>query len=167
MTRVFVAEDDFKVAQVIRQFTKRIQGFTVVGEARDGKETLEKYLENEFDLLVLDVYMPIMDGIELLHEIKKRILPIDVIVVTAAKEMKMIKQCLYLGVIDYILKPFVFERFEFSLQRYAYRYNGYRQLECTQESLDKMLYGTRKFSISPSERLPPPRHDVDRGGWPQ
>ncbi len=151
--RVFIVEDDFMVAKVTREFTEKVPGFGVVGEARTGLETLEFLKHQTAELVIMDVYVPDKDGLELLREFRNQQHPLDVIMVTAAKEMETVQECLRLGVFDYICKPFGFERYQASLQRYQKRLRVYDEMEtCTQPTLDE-LFGAVTL-LGSTETLP-------------
>lgn len=117
---VLIVEDDFRVAEINRQFVEKIDGFTVLAIAKTGKEALT-YLENSDslpDLILLDVYIPDVFGLDLFWQIRKTYHDIDMIMITAAKEVATIEETLRGGIFDYIVKPVDFTRFEQTLKRY-------------------------------------------------
>ncbi|TWI53991.1 response regulator [Halalkalibacter nanhaiisediminis] len=117
---VLIVEDDFRVAEINRQFVEKIDGFTVLAIAKTGKEALA-YLENSDllpDLILLDVYIPDVFGLDLFWKIRKTYHDIDMIMITAAKEVVTIEEALRGGIFDYIVKPVDFTRFEHTLKRY-------------------------------------------------
>lgn len=138
--RVFIIEDDPMVQEVNREFVESIPGFTVIGTARNGTEGTKKVKELEPDLLILDIYMPELDGIETLHHLREQKLAVDVIVITAANNPHTIRNMLQKGAIDYIIKPFKFERLKQSLnhyRRYRSRFNDHSSM--SQRELDQLL----------------------------
>lgn len=92
MYRVLIVEDDPMVAMINEQYVKKNKQFTVVGTCKDGAAALDYLSSNEADLLILDVFMPQMDGFETLRQIRKRQIPVDVIMVTAADEREAWKK---------------------------------------------------------------------------
>ena len=70
MYRVLIVEDDPMVSMINEQYIKRNKNFEIVGKCSDGSSALEFLEHNEVDLLVLDVYMPHMDGFETLRRIR-------------------------------------------------------------------------------------------------
>ena len=70
MYKVLIVEDDPMVAMINEQYIKRNKNFEVVGKCQDGAAALAFLKENEVDLLVLDVYMPHMNGFETLRQIR-------------------------------------------------------------------------------------------------
>jgi len=121
MIRVLVVEDDPMLAEIHRRFVEDVHGFTVVGIAGDGVKALDVLKGNSVDLVILDVYLPKMDGLDLFREMRKLEINSDVILVTAAKEVEQVETALKLGAFDYLVKPFEFERLKRSLSHYKER----------------------------------------------
>lgn len=147
MYRVLIVEDDPMVAMINEQYVRRHKQFCVAGSCRDGKAALE-FLENqEADLIILDVFMPQMDGFETLRQIRKRQLAVDVIMVTAANERESLEEALHLGVVDYLIKPFTFERFRMALDKYIAHVDALRDLDkLNQKSIDFIIDSGRRKS---------------------
>jgi CheY-like chemotaxis protein len=78
--------------------------------AEDGKEALAKLREKEFGLILLDLHMPRMDGIEVLHQVRASRPDIPIIIITAYGTVKLATEAIKIGVIDFIQKPFVPEQ---------------------------------------------------------
>ena len=116
--RVLIVEDDPMVADINRKFTEAVTGFVVAGTARNGQEALLLLEKEKPDLLILDVYMPEVDGVSVLSLLRKSDIPVDVIMVTAAGDTETIARIMRQGVIDYIVKPFKFERYRAALESY-------------------------------------------------
>ena len=104
--RVLIIEDDPMVAMINEQYVNRSREFKVVGKCRNGRAALEYLEKNDADLLVMDVYMPQMDGLTALREIRNRHIQAAAIMVTAANDRDSLDDALQLGVIDYLVKPF-------------------------------------------------------------
>ena len=108
MYKVLIVEDDPMVAMINEQFVSRHKDFVVAHKCNDGKSALEYLDENEVDLIILDVFMPYMDGFETLKIIrsKEHLEALPVIMLTAVDtEQKQIFG-LKFGADDYIVKPF-------------------------------------------------------------
>lgn len=140
-TSVLLIEDDPMVREVNRQFIERVEGFKVIGMCSNGVEGLSKIIELNPDLVLMDIFMPEQDGIETLREIRKENLSVDVITVTAANDMQTIQKILHLGVYDYIMKPFTFERVQQTLRNYL-RFKRMSQSvqDVSQKELDEMIH---------------------------
>ena len=145
MYNVLIVEDDPMVAMINEQFVSRHKDFTVVEKCGDGESALEFLEENKVDLVIMDVYMPVMDGFETLRQIRKRQIEVEVIMVTAANETESLKQGLHLGVVDYLVKPFTFERFKMALDKYLAQVDALKDLEkVNQKNIDNLIDKSRK-----------------------
>jgi len=121
--KVLIVDDDPMVADINRHYVEKNSLFTVKGQARNGEEALKFLEENQVDLVVLDVFMPVMDGIETLKNLRNKRIPSEVIMVTAANDTATLEQTMHLGVLDYLVKPFTLERLQISLEKFISRYN--------------------------------------------
>jgi response regulator of citrate/malate metabolism len=115
--RVLIVDDDFMVASIHRQYVERIAGFAVVGEAHTGREALELAASLRPDLVLLDVYLPDMSGLDVVRELRAST-EIDVIAVTAARDTETLQAALRHGVVHYLVKPFTFPTLRDKLERY-------------------------------------------------
>ncbi|MBU5592276.1 response regulator [Clostridium sp. MSJ-4] len=123
MISVIVVDDDMMVADLNKSYVENIQGFEVRKVLNNGEDALRYLMNNEIDLMLLDVYMPGLGGMELLEEMKKNSIMTDVILVTAESDASNIDKILKLGVVDYLIKPFRYVRIKKSLEGYRLRYN--------------------------------------------
>lgn len=131
--KVLIIEDDSKIAELNKTYTEKVPGFQVVSIARNREEAVGKVDLHQPDLILLDIFFPDMIGLNFLKWIRSQTTNIDVIMITAAKEIEYIKHAIHGGIFDYIVKPFRFERFKETLERYQ---NYYLQLhKLTQDSL--------------------------------
>jgi CheY-like chemotaxis protein len=103
---ILVVDDLFTVRQPLRILLQR-QGF-VVEEAGDGREALQKIAESRPDLVLLDLMMPVMSGVEVLEHIKTdgTLQDIPIVVLTAVAAEWQMSQYIEMGATDYVLKPF-------------------------------------------------------------
>lgn len=152
MYKVMIVEDDPMVASINQQYLKRNQNLKIVGQFRNGQEALE-YLENNgADLAVVDYYMPIMDGLEFVRKCHEKNIKTDVIIVTAANTAQDISEFLQLGIVDYLVKPFTYERFQKAIDKYLYRKNLAKQDKTLdQAEIDKLL--SQDQNIRPAEKV--------------
>ena len=148
MINVLVVEDDPMVAQLHEHYLSQIKGFELCDMARNGDEALRLLQSRSYDLLILDVFMPSMDGLQLLAKIRENGFDVDVIIVSAANDKDKIKQALRLGAVDYIIKPFEFERFNLALNNYLKRYHIVEDQEIIEQSeLDKTIIRNEKEPV--------------------
>lgn len=117
--RVFIVEDDPMVLSINKRFTERIPGFKVVGAAATRAETIRQVKETRPDLVLLDIYLPEVNGLEILRELRNLDFGVDVIFITAAQDTRTISEALRYGAVDYLIKPFEFERFQEAFLNYA------------------------------------------------
>lgn len=115
---VLIVEDDPMVSMINEQYVLKSSDFTVAGTCRNGQEAVDFLKAQKVDLILLDVFMPIMNGVETLKKIREQKIPSDVIMITAANDTATIEETMYLGVLDYLIKPFAYERFNVSLQKF-------------------------------------------------
>jgi len=138
--KVLLIEDDPMVREVNRQFIEQINGFSLIGYAGNGIEGIEKIKLLKPELVFMDVFMPEQDGIITLGKIREEHLAVDVIAVTAANDMPTVQRILHLGVYDYIMKPFTFERIEQTLMNYqAYKKKIGDMQDLTQHDVDHLM----------------------------
>lgn len=120
MIRTLVVDDDAMAVSVHRQFTERVDGFQVVGEATTGAAALRAVEALRPDLILLDMYLPDLGGIDILRRIRaSRTAAVDVIAITSAKDVDVLRSAMHLGVVHYIVKPFTFRIFRERLDSYA------------------------------------------------
>lgn len=149
MIRVVIIEDDLRIAQINRRFVEKIEGFEVVGIATDKQQAHEHLDILGPDLVLLDLYFPDMNGLELLHYIQKNNPLTDVIIITAAKEFDTVREAIRGGVYDFMIKPVVFERFQEKLNAYQKYHNqmmmlGQANKQVDQEGIDQLLWGVNE-----------------------
>ncbi len=148
MINVLVVEDDPMVAQLHEHYLSQIKGFQLCDIARNGEDALRLLHNRSYDLIILDVFMPAMDGLQTLERIRESRYDVDVIIVSAANDKDKIKQALRLGAVDYIIKPFEFERFNLALSNYLKRYNIVEEQDIIKQSeLDKTIMRQEKENI--------------------
>lgn len=150
--RTLIVDDDFMVARVHRAYTERVPAFEVVGVAHSGAEALEAVERLRPDLVVLDIYLPDMSGLEVLQRLRQRQSTVDVIMVTAARDVESLRSAMAGGALRYIVKPFNFARYSETLQTYR-RFLGRRAAldQVEQEDIDR-LYAA--FGVVPEQSLP-------------
>ena len=114
-----IVEDDPVLAEAHRAFTERVPGFVVTGVALLGTDALRLVATRPVDVLLLDVNLPDITGIELCRTLRAHGNPVDVIAVTSARDLTTVRAAVSLGVVQYLLKPFSFASFQDKLQAYA------------------------------------------------
>ena len=140
MYSVLIVDDDPMVAMINEQYVNRHKDFYVAAKCGDGKSALDYLSNNDVDLIFLDVFMPYMDGFETLRRIREQKINSDVIMVTAANERDALRESIQLGVIDYLVKPFTFERFRLALDKFIAQTDALKALNTVnQKSIDSLF----------------------------
>ena len=119
LINTLIVEDDPVLAEAHRAFTERVPGFTVTGVALLGTDALRLVATRPVDVLLLDVNLPDITGIELCRTLRSHGNAVDVIAVTSARDLATVRAAVSLGVVQYLLKPFSFASFQDKLQAYA------------------------------------------------
>jgi response regulator of citrate/malate metabolism len=143
---VLIVDDDFMVAKVHAGFVGALDGFDVVGTAATGAQALEEIDRLRPDLVLLDVYLPDMTGLEVLRRLRAMASPADVIVISAARDVDSIRTALHGGVLHYLVKPFDRRTFEARLRDYVALRSELAELdEAGQGDVDR-VFGTARGS---------------------
>jgi two-component system CitB family response regulator/two-component system response regulator DcuR len=139
--RVLVVDDNMRISALHQRFVEKLADFEVVGVANRIVDALEMVEILQPDLVLLDLFFPEGNGMELLKQLRSSEQPCDVILITAAREMSSLQEALRGGVFDYIIKPVFFPRFQEALQKFqAYfrQLHSGRALE--QRDVDRLLH---------------------------
>lgn len=152
MIRTLVVDDDFRVADIHRLYTEQVGGFEVVGLAHNGAEALLMTERLAPDLVLLDIYMPDMSGLDVLRTIRHGERAVDVIAITAAQDLATIRTAMQGGSVHYLIKPFTFAVFREKLQSYAEVQSRLNMAgQASQAEVDRM-YGLLRTGLD--EELP-------------
>lgn len=140
MIRVMVVEDDPMVMSYNCRFIGNMDGFEVVATAADGVAAKALLDERDVDLVLLDIFMPLKNGLEFLAEVRAEGSLADVIFLTAVNDTKTINRAIKLGLFDYLIKPFSYARLKEALENYRSFRETLRQSDTTtQEKLDAFI----------------------------
>lgn len=117
--RVLVVEDDPVAADAHQLYVGRVPGFVVAGVAHSRVEAGRVLERTDIDLILLDLYLPDGHGLQLLRSLRAAGHHADVIAVTSARDLAVVREGVSLGVVQYVLKPFAFATLRDRLSRYA------------------------------------------------
>ena len=153
--KVIIIEDDPMVASINKQYVERNKQLELAGIFSNGTDGL-KYLENHtVSLVILDMYMPVMDGQEFLKKLRASGNTVDVIMVTAASDITSIRSLLSYGLVDYLVKPFEYSRFAVALEKFIQKQLLLEQnQDLSQQKLDEFLSNTAFSKNNEKEVLP-------------
>ena len=144
MLKTVIVEDDRMVANINAQFAEKTPGVQVVAIFHSGRDALAFLEKTRVDILLTDLYMPEMSGIELVTELRSRGCASAVIFITAANDAPHIQDALRLGAVDYLIKPFRYERFEEAMDKVVLRRKFIESgLKFTQADIDEMIRSNR------------------------
>lgn len=139
---ILIIEDDFRIADIHRAFVERSHGFRVVGVAKSAVEArlILHEKSEQIQLVLLDAYIPDVHGLELLWELRRDYGRLDIVMITAAREVGTIQEALRGGVFDYLIKPTEESRMGQMLERFRRERAALSARdEMSQEELDHAL----------------------------
>jgi two-component system response regulator YesN len=106
MYKLLIADDEYEIRNGLSNYFPWNEiGFEVVGQANNGNQVMEYVAHHEVDVLLCDIKMPMMTGIDVARELQEKNYPIKVIFLSGYKDFEFAKQALIYGVKNYILKP--------------------------------------------------------------
>jgi response regulator of citrate/malate metabolism len=141
MISTLIVEDDYHVATIHSAYVKRVSPFTVAGHASTVASARAEIARLAPDLVLLDLYLPDGQGLDLLREMVDRPDRPDFLVITAARDMATVRAAMRLGTVHYLVKPFRFAQLEERLIAYRnLRARLSRVVEAEQHEVDA-LYG--------------------------
>ncbi len=143
MKNVLIVEDDPMVAMINEEYLSTFQDIKILGRTYTEKDTLNFLTTHKVDLIILDVFLGEENGIDILKSIRTLGYTTDVIMITSANGGEDIKKAFSLGCIDYLIKPFDFERLKLSIDKIFARDEILNKTKIKQDSIDNIQ------SISP------------------
>lgn len=145
MIRVLVVDDQPLVADAHRVFIDRVPGFSAVAIAHDGEAALVRVARGGIDLVLLDLSMPGLHGLEVCRALQNSPHPPDVVIVTASRDLDSVRAAMRHGAVLYLIKPFTFAALRAKLDHYAtYRAAAAGGREVTDQSeIDEALAALR------------------------
>lgn len=151
MISVLVVEHDPIAAEAHEAYVNRIEGFEVLGRARTGQEALRFLERTAVDLVLLDLRLPDVDGLHVARVLRGTNNRADVIAVTSARHLEVVRASVASGVVLYLLKPFTFAAMREKLEHYA-RFR--RSLEDDREAggqseIDRAFSALREVNRTP------------------
>ena len=158
MLRVFLAEDEYVIREGIKKnIDWEAVGCEFCGEAADGETALEKVTELKPDLIISDIRMPFMDGLEFCSKAKELFPDIHIILLTGYEEFEYARKAIDIGVVRYLTKPISREELSKILSDISSRYKGkedetstaqYREVICSVIEYIEEHYAEEDLSLS-------------------
>ncbi|MFC9998692.1 response regulator [Nocardia sp. NPDC127526] len=143
MIRVLVVDDDFMVAKVHSGYVARTPGFEVAGVAHTGRDALRLIADLRPDLVLLDIYLPDLDGLSVLRGIRETAEATDVIIISAADHVDTIRAAVRGGVLHYLVKPFTYSALHDQLRHFAELHTKLSALDRADQSDIDQVFGAR------------------------
>lgn len=114
--RFLIVEDNLINQELLKEILERLEGYVDVVE--DGKMALEKLVDNTYHVIFMDIQMPVMDGYQTTHEIRKTNQDIPIIAVTANYSPGERDKCLQCGMTDFLSKPYTLDQVAAIVKKY-------------------------------------------------
>ncbi|MEO7448194.1 MAG: response regulator [Humibacillus sp.] len=151
--RVLVVEDEPIAAEAHTAYVGRVPGFVTVATVGTSQAALKALQDKPIDVVLLDMNLPDRHGLDVVRAMRAAGHRADVIAVTSARDLEVVRAAVSLGVVQYVLKPFVFATLRDRLLAYrAYRdQHGAAHEVSTQAEVDEVFAGAR---VSGETRLP-------------
>jgi two-component system response regulator YesN len=152
MFNVLIVDDDKAVKYMLKRYDKWADfGFRVAEEACDGKEALKKLGDGQIDLVITDIKMPGMDGIEFLSELKCRKWDICTILLSTHSDFEYAKQGIRLGAFDFLTKPLEEDALSEALER-TIKYLDEKNEQRIREEKERRLIEDSLTNFYPKKR---------------
>ncbi len=147
MIKVLIVEDDPMVLEINKGYLNEIPGYEVIGAVSSVKEAVHFLQSHKPNLILLDIFMPEENGLNMLTTLRQKEFEMDVILITAASDVKSINKAIQYGAFDYIIKPFSFDRFKQSMLKYKQQARILKEEnELNQNELDRLLAERRHLA---------------------
>ena len=151
---VLIVEDDPMVGEINQKFAGKLPFVSRCDRVGSLEEAKARLTAEPYDLILLDVYFPSGRGPDLLSWIRNEEIPVHVIFITADSSRATVERATHLGALDYLVKPFTFERFQSALEEAEKRMASLGREDFSQESLDRVF---RKREQEPA------RNELEKG----
>ena len=148
MIKVLIVDDDFMVAKVHAGFIQRTPGFAVVGVAHTGAQAVLETERLQPDLVLLDIHLPDVNGLDLMHQLRDVAPELDVLVISAAREVETVRKALRGGIVHYLIKPFSQTDLQERLDHYR---NTYQSLDSSKDVAEQSDVN-RVFGLERADR---------------
>ncbi|MDD9174625.1 response regulator [Aliivibrio finisterrensis] len=149
---IVIVEDDIGIAEIHRRNLEKIDSVEVIGIAASKEEATLLFEVLNPDLVLLDIYLPDGNGLDILRELRQKESSPDVILITADRDVNTLQEAMRGGVVDYLLKPVIFSRLEEAINKYLSQKQQFiNRVDIDQSMVDAMLHSTTAQSVA---RLP-------------
>lgn len=151
--RVLIVEDEPLTAEAHAAYVSRLEGFAVVGTVGTGRAMLAAVAAERPDLVLLDLNLPDAHGLQLVRTLRAAGSAVDVVAVTAAHDVRAVRNAIALGVVQYLVKPFSFRAFADRMTSYREFRRGFEDRRAlTQADIDQRLGTLRPVAPADHEK---------------
>ena len=138
--KILIVDDDPMVAHINLKFANKA-GYEDVDTAADIESAKERLRQGDIDLVLLDVYLPTGKGTEILKWIRQENLNTDAILITADRSSDTVEESMNFGAVDYLIKPFDFDRFQLAMEKFERKRNGFvGKKSVEQDDIDSIFF---------------------------
>ena len=138
--KILIVDDDPMVAHINLKFANKA-GYEDVDTAADIESAKERLKQGDIDLVLLDVYLPTGKGTEILKWIRQENLSTDAILITADRSSETVEESMNFGAVDYLIKPFDFDRFQLAMEKFERKRNGFvGKKSVEQDDIDSIFF---------------------------
>ena len=149
MIKVLIVDDDFMVAKVHAGFIQLTPGFAVVGVAHTGAQAMTETARLQPDLVLLDIHLPDINGLDLMVRLREEAPELDVLVISAAREVETVRRALRGGIVHYLIKPFSQADLQERLEHYRSAYQGLDSSKDVAEQSDvNRVFGVERGELA-------------------
>jgi response regulator of citrate/malate metabolism len=156
--RTLIIDDDVAVAGIHHGFLLARGGFDVVSLAHTGQQGLDLAAELRPELVLLDIHLPDMSGLDVLQQLRGRQQALDVLVITASRELDTVRGAMAGGVLHYLVKPFTSQALNERLDEYLLLRRelaaGGAAGPLDQDSIDRLVAPARRVSAADTASEP-------------
>lgn len=147
--KILIVEDDPMVAHIHKHYLDELKNFEIVDVIENGLLGYEYLRENsdKIDIVILDVHMPKMSGLEMLKRLREEGNNVSVIPITAINDNRTISEFLNLGVVDYLVKPFTQERFNQAVYKCELKYKAFANQKLSQSDIDQIFSSKQELNL--------------------
>lgn len=152
---VLIVEDDPMVQFIHRNYIEKLNAFNDIYSCMTVPDAEHLISSKKIELILLDINLKIGNGFDFLCNLRKDKNSIEIILITAYSDSKLVGNCLHMGILDYLIKPFTFERFKESISLFQQKNVELSAQEISQTALDRLLL--------PFEKNPLQADTLDKG----
>lgn len=140
MIQVLVVDDDPLMAEAHAKYVTRVEGFAVTGVVHRGQDVPAFLSDHRVDVVLLDMNLPDVHGLDVARRLRAAGATVDIIAITAVREMPIIQGAIAVGVVQYLMKPFTFAAFAEKLANYRhFREQLHASEQGSQQQVDQAL----------------------------